>query len=150
MTMIDGMASLIISSDTYSAAEVSSSLGIEPDWSAERGDRRLRADGAPVAGRRAFHEKSSWALEVDSTPATMMAVDEDEYKSFATLFVLVDRLWGRGPLLAELRPRYTVQISWFGTATSRQVGFVLPLPLMRDLAELGLDLYTNVYPFDAD
>ena len=50
----------------------------------------------------------------------MMAVDEDEYKGFATLFVLVDRLWGRGSLLAELRPRFTTQISWFGTAASRQ------------------------------
>ena len=151
MTMIDGMASFVISSTSQTAADVTLALGIEPDWSAEKGDPRVRKDGAPVAGRRAFHETSMWGLDVDSTPATMMAVDEDDAKSVATLYVLVDRLLGRGPVLAELRQSgYKVSLSWYGTAGGSQGGFMIPIDLLRDLAELGCDLYGNVYGQDSD
>jgi hypothetical protein len=150
MTMIDGMASIVITSPTYTAADVTRALGIQPDWSAEKGDPRVRKDGAPVSSRRAFHEESVWSLEVDSTPATMMFVHEDDAKGFATLAVLVDRLLGRGPVLAQLRNGYKIQVSWFGTSSTKQVGFTLPVDLMRDLAELGCTVYGNVYPYEGD
>jgi hypothetical protein len=144
--MIDGQASLVISSETYTAADVTKFLGVEPDWSAEKGDLRPRTNSGNEPIRRRFYESSMWALEVDSTPATMMAVDEDEAKGFATLHVLVDRLLGRGEMLAHVKQYYSVQLSWFGTAAGGQASFLLPGGLLRDIAELGLDVIGTVYP----
>ena len=148
MTIMDGMASLVIASATYRAADVTTALGIEPDWSAEKGDLRARPGSANEPIRRRFHETSMWVLEVDSTPATMMAVDDDDAKGFATLQVLADRLMGRGPTLAQMRGAYDITLHWYGTSASPQGGFVLPIQLVRDLAELGLDLIGNVYPYE--
>jgi hypothetical protein len=149
MTMIDGKATLVISSATHRASDVTVALGIQPDWSAERGDERVRLDGTSVSMRRRFYETSMWALEVDASPATMMSVDDDDAKGFGTLVVLVDRLLGRGPSLAMLRENdYTMYIHWYGTSGSHQGGFVLPISLLRDIAELGCDFMGNVYPFE--
>ncbi len=150
MTTIDGQASLVISSDTYTAADVTKALGIEPDWSAEKGDLRPRTNSGAEPIRRRFYETSMWALEVDSSPATMMSVDDDESKGFATLQVLVDRLLGRGPMLAHMRQFYTIQLNWYGTSGGHQAAFTLPIGLLRDLAELGLDVFGTVYAAPAD
>ncbi|MCU1469873.1 MAG: hypothetical protein JWQ39_1022 [Glaciihabitans sp.] len=144
--MIDGQASLVISSDTYAAADVTKFLGIDPDWSAEKGDLRPRTNGGIEPIRRRFYETSMWALEVDASPATMMAVDDDESKGFGTLQVLVDRLLGRGEMLAHVRQYYSAQLSWYGTAAGSQASFVLPGALIRDIGELGLDVVGTVYP----
>jgi Domain of unknown function (DUF4279) len=147
MTMTDGMATLVISSPSHPAAYVTASLGIQPDWSAEKGDPRPRngvAEHEPI--RRRTFDASMWVLEVFSDPATKMAMDDDDAKAFGTLQVLVDRLMGRGETLVQLRQHYTVQLSWYGISG----GFVLPIQLLRDLAELGLDLSGNVYEHDDD
>jgi hypothetical protein len=146
MTMIDGMATLVISSANHPAYYVSEVLGIEPDWSADRGDLRPRSgDTGNEPIRRRVYDTSMWVLEVDSNPATKMAVAEDEAKGFATLRVLADRLLGRGPGLAQLRLDYTVELTWYGTAGGAQAGFVLPSSLLADLADLGLDVNCTVY-----
>jgi hypothetical protein len=151
MTMIDGKATLVISSHTHMASDVTRALGILPDWSAERGDERVRDDGTSVSLRRRYFESAMWALEVDASPATMMAVDEDAAKGFGTLYVLVDRLLGRGPSLAMLRDNdYAMYIRWYGTSGSAQGGFLLPKDLLRDIAELGCDFFGNVYPFEGE
>jgi hypothetical protein len=149
--MIDGKAVIVISSQTHMASDVTKYLGIVPDWSAERGDQRVRDDGTSVSLRRRFYESSTWALEVDASPATMMAVHDDAAKGFGTLYVLVDRLLGRGPTLAMLRENdYQMYIRWYGTSGSVQGGFLLPKDLLRDIADLGCDFFGNVYPFEGE
>jgi hypothetical protein len=146
MTMIDGMATLVISSPNNPAYYVSEVLGLEPDWSADKGDLRPRSgDTGNEPIRRRVYDTSMWVLEVDSNPATKMAIAEDESKGFATLRVLADRLLGRGPALAQIRMDYKVELTWYGTAGGSQAGFVLPFTLLADLAELGLDVNCTVY-----
>lgn len=149
MTMIDGMATLVISSPNHPAYYVGEVLGIQPDWSADKGDLRPRSgDTGNEPIRRRVYDTSMWVLEVDSNPATKMAIAEDESKGFATLQVLVDRLLGRGPGLAQLKLDYRVELTWYGTAGGSQAGFVLPSTLIADLAELGLDVNCTVYAHD--
>jgi hypothetical protein len=149
MTMIDGMATLVISSPNHPAYYVGEVLGIQPDWSADKGDLRPRSgDTGNEPIRRRVYDTSMWVLEVDSNPATKMAIAEDESKGFATLQVLVDRLLGRGPGLAQLKLDYKVELTWYGTAGGSQAGFVLPSTLIADLAELGLDVNCTVYAHD--
>jgi hypothetical protein len=149
MTMIDGMATLEISSPLHPAYYVTEVLGIQPDWFAEKGDLRPRTgDTGNEPIRRRVYDTSMWVLEVDSNPATKMAVAEDEAKGFATLQVLADRLLGRGPMLAEIRLDYKVELTWYGTAAGTQAGFVLPSSLLADLADLGLDVNCTVYGHD--
>jgi hypothetical protein len=149
MTMIDGMATLEVSSPLHPAYYVTEVLGIQPDWFAEKGDPRPRSgDTGNEPIRRRVYDTSMWVLEVDSNPATKMAVAEDESKGFATLQVLADRLLGRGPMLAQIRLDYKVELTWYGTAGGAQAGFVLPSALIADLAELGLDVSCTVYGHD--
>jgi hypothetical protein len=149
MTMIDGMATLEISSPLHPAYYVTEVLGIQPDWFAEKGDPRPRSgDTGNEPIRRRLYDTSMWVLEVDSNPATKMAIAEDEAKGFATLQVLADRLLGRGPMLAQIRLDYKVDLTWYGTAGGTQAGFVLPTTLLADLAELGLDVNCTVYGHD--
>jgi hypothetical protein len=149
MTMIDGMATLVISSPNNPAYYVGEVLGLAPDWSADKGDLRPRnGDTGNEPIRRRHYDTSMWVLEVDSNPATKMAIAEDESKGFATLQVLVDRLLGRGPAIAQLRLDYKVELTWYGTAGASQAGFVLPAKLIADLAELGLDVNCTVYAHD--
>jgi hypothetical protein len=149
MTMIDGMATLVISSPEHPASYVTTVLGVEPDWSAEKGDLRPRqGDTGSEPIRRRTYDAAMWVLEVDSNPGTKMAVDEDDAKGFATLQVLADRLFGRGALLAELRANYTIELTWYGTAGAAQAGFVLPASLLAALAELALDVNCTVYAHD--
>jgi hypothetical protein len=149
MTMIDGMATLVISSPVHPANYVTTVLGIEPDWCAEKGDLRPRqGDTGTEPIRRRVYDTSMWVLEVDSNPGTKMAVDEDDAKGFATLQVLADRLLGRGPLLGQLKANYRVELTWYGTAGASQAGFMLPTSLLSDLAQLGLDVYCTVYSHD--
>jgi hypothetical protein len=147
--MIDGMATLVISSPLHPAYYVTEVLGIAPDWSAERGDKRPRSgDTGNEPIRRRVYDTSMWVLEVDSNPGTKMAMADDEAKGFATLQVLADRLLGRGPMLAQIRADYRVELTWYGTAGGTQAGFMLPTSLLSDLAELGLDVYCTVYGHD--
>lgn len=147
--MIDGMATLVISSPLHPAYYVSEVLGIAPDCSAEKGDKRPRSgDTGNEPIRRRVYDTSMWVLEVDSNPGTKMAVAEDEAKGFATLQVLAERLLGRGPMLAQIRANYKVELTWYGTAGGTQAGFMLPTGLLADLAELGLDVYCTVYGHD--
>ena len=147
--MIDGMATFVVSSPNNPAYYVTEVLGIEPDWSADKGDLRPRGNDTgnePI--RRRVYDTSMWVLEVDSNPATKMAIAEDEAKGFATLQVLADRLLGRGPAIAQIRLDYKVELTWYGTAGGSQAGFVLPTTLLADLAELGLDVNCTVYGHD--
>jgi hypothetical protein len=147
--MIDGMATLVISSPNHPAYYVTEVLGIEPDWSADKGDLRPRGNDTgnePI--RRRVYDTSMWVLEVDSNPGTKMAMVDDDAKGFATLQVLADRLLGRGPMLARIRVDYKVELTWYGTAGGSQAGFMLPTTLLSDLAELGLDVYCTVYAQD--
>jgi hypothetical protein len=147
--MIDGMATLVISSPNHPAYYVTEVLGISPDWSADKGDLRPRSgDTGNEPIRRRVYDTSMWVLEVDSNPGTKMAMTEDESKGFATLQVLADRLLGRGPALAQIRMDYKVELTWYGTAGGIQAGFILPSTLLSDLAELGLDVYCTVYGHD--
>lgn len=147
--MIDGMATLVISSPDHPAYYVTQVLGVEPDWSAEKGDLRPRqGDQANEPIRRRVFDTSMWVLEVDSNPGTKMAVVEDDAKGFGTLQVLADRLLGRGAAIAQIRVDYKVELTWYGTAGGSQAGFMLPTTLLADLAELGLDVYCTVYGHD--
>jgi hypothetical protein len=148
MTVIDGMATLVVSSPNHPAYYVTEVLGIEPDWSAEKGDVRPRADTGTETIRRRVYDTSMWVLEVDSNTGTKMSVSDDDSKGFATLQVLADRLLGRGTALAKVRADYRVELTWYGTAGGSQAGFVLPSGLLADLAELGLDLNCTVYGQD--
>jgi len=147
--MIDGMATLVISSPDHPAYYVTQVLGVEPDLAAEKGDlrpRQLDTGNEPI--RRRVYDTSMWVLEVESDPGTKMAMVEDDAKGFGTLQVLADRLMGRGQLLAQIRADYSVELTWYGTASGSQTGFMLPAALLSDLAELGLDVNCTVYAHD--
>ena len=147
--MIDGMATLVISSADHPAYYVTQVLGVQPDWSAEKGDLRPRQGDAPSEPiRRRVYDTSMWVLEVDSDPGTKMAMVEDDAKGFGTLQVLAERLLGRGAAIAQIRVDYKVELTWYGTAGASQAGFVLPSTLLADLAELGLDVNCTVYSHD--
>jgi hypothetical protein len=149
MSMIDGMATLVISSADHPAYYVTQVLGLDPDLAAEKGDlrpRQLDSGNEPI--RRRVYDTSMWILEVESDPGTKMAMVEDDAKGFGTLQVLADRLMGRGPLLAQIRRDYSVELTWYGTASGTQTGFTLPSTLLSDLAELGLDVNCTVYAHD--
>jgi hypothetical protein len=149
MSLIDGMATLVISSPDHPAYYVTQVLGVQPDWSAEKGDARPRqGDQANEPIRRRVYDTSMWVLEVDADPGTKMAMIEDDAKGFGTLQVLADRLLGRGPAIAQIRVDYKVEMTWYGTAGASQTGFMLPVSLLADLAELGLDVNCTVYSHD--
>jgi len=132
MTVFDGIASLTITSTTHAASAVTDALGIMPTLSAEK--------GALLSGG------STWSVDVSAEQASAHAAHDDT-AGFASVEELLRILDGKGPALALLRDggHYEMVIRWHGTAGSTQGGFVMPIELIRGLAELGCSLHGNLY-----
>lgn len=149
--MIDGSASLQISSRTRTAASVTEALDIRASQMAEKGDARLNREGEPIRGPRPLYEYALWSLKVDGDEVLPSATDDDA-AGFISLRLLVAQLAGKARILENLRAsgEYDMHVSWYGTSGSSQGGFVLPADLLSALAELGCDLFGNVYSCESD
>ena len=145
MTMIDGSASLQISSTTRTAASIAEALGIPATHMAEKGDLRLDIRGNPTRGPRPVYEYAAWSVTVDGDEAT-----DDSSAGFTSLRTLVEQFSGKAQALGELRDtgEYEMYVSWHGTSGSSQGGFVLPLDLLTGFVELGCDLFGSVYSYE--
>ena len=108
--IIDSQASLLITSETHTSAEVTRVLGIEPSRSWEVGDPRGKArDGRP----QRYHTRSGWQI----------SASEGERGSVNGFMGLAAALEGKEHLLAELRQNYEMSIWWDGLSDSEQPGF---------------------------
>jgi hypothetical protein len=145
--MIDGSASLQISSTTRTAASVAEALGIHATHMAEKGDARLSLEGNAIRGARPLYEYAVWSVTVDGDEAS-----DDGSAGFTSLRLLVAQFAGKAQILSQLREsgEYKMYVSWYGTSGSSQGGFVLPLDLLAALVELGCDLFGNVYSYDPE
>jgi hypothetical protein len=144
--VVDSSASLAIYSDTHTAAEVTSTLGIEPTTGGEIGDAkhppRIGGDGTPA--RQFFYNQATWIFDIPE------GQDSDDESGFASVRQLVDAFRDKSQELAQLRINYRTVIWWSGQSDSFQGGFVIPADLLSDLGALGCDLFGTVYTGEGD
>lgn len=134
--ILSSRASLSISSETVTAAEVTAALGVSPTRVSER------------AG--ATRTRSHWTLEVTVDSSVPGRADPDDDGGFEAVARLVGLLRGRADALAALRPACATVIRWSGDSDSTQGGFVIPAALIADLAALGCDLSGTAYLAETD
>ena len=137
--VIDGYASLVISSKTRRLEDITALLGIEPTSYWELGDPHTwqMRDKPPESHPR---RSSIWALHIHDVEFDH---PEDE-TGLASLRRLADLLKGKGPILESLRPELDPTILWTGDSDSTQGGFYVPIDLVRDLSDLGCDIMMTV------
>ncbi|MFN4001709.1 DUF4279 domain-containing protein [Microcella sp.] len=135
--IVESSASLVITSPTLSAEQITQSLGITPSTSRNIGDPHgaPRPDASGVVVQRTARE-TFWRLDSGAglSPG-----------SFSGLVALAELLSDKSEQLASLRPLCTTVISWGGFSDSDQGGFVFPAALLTDLGALGCDLYGTAY-----
>ncbi len=127
-------ATLSIYSDTGTSAHVTEVLGLVPESSNEKGDRRIRKtrEYAPYA-------QSTWHYEHDES-----LTEDDDETGFAALRALVADIRHLSDALATLRPEYKTVIRWSGEV-SVQGNFVIESELLADLGALGCELFGTAY-----
>jgi len=138
--VIDGHASLVISTRTRRLEELTRLLLIEPTVYWELGDPYTLTIGR-LAGRSGVRPVSMWALHISDEDFE----HPDDQTGLASLRRLANLLSGKGAILSSLRPELEPTILWSGDSDSSQGGFYLPLDLIRDLGELGCDVMMTVY-----
>lgn len=130
--VIDGLgASLIIIGDAHTAAEVTSTLGIQPSEAHEAGWKGSRG---PI------RDYSWWCLNTS-------AEGEEEHR-LASVGRLAKLLHGKADALASLADRYEMRITWAGTTDATQGGFVITAELLTELGPIGaagVDVLPTVY-----
>lgn len=137
--VVDGIASLIISSRDKSLNHLTELLGIEPTSHWERGDAHvLRRPGFPDEYRPRVN--SNWSIHVHDDEFE----HPDDETGLASLRRLADILAGKGAILESLRSEFEPTIHWTGDSDSTQGGFYMPIDLIRDLGSLGCDLLMTV------
>ena len=125
--IIDSQASLLITSETHTSAEVTRVLGLEPSRSWEKGDPM----GKPRDGRQQrYRDRSGWRI----------SCAEGEPSSISGFMGLASALEGKEGLLADLRAHYEMSIWWDGITDSEQPGFHFTIEALRRIAELGCDV----------
>lgn len=134
-------ASLSVHSDTYTVAQISHMLGIEPESAGDVGD--LTPSGR--AGRNMkpqylTYQRTFWSLHEESPEAE----GEDE-TGFSALRKLVERLLPVKDRLAELREGGETVIWWSGDSDCTQGGFVLEPDLLDALSVLGCHIYGTAF-----
>jgi hypothetical protein len=140
--IVESSASLVITSVTLTAEQVTQHLGIEPSASRNIGDPHgaPRPDASGVVVQRTARE-TFWCLDSGAGRAS---------DSFSSLVALAELLRGKRDNLASLRPTCTTTIIWGGFSDSEQGGFVFQASLLADLGALGCDLYGTVYLSEVD
>jgi hypothetical protein len=118
-------ATLSIRSDSLTHDQITTKLQIESD--SLRGSSR-----APQAWTKTWEDDGL----------------SDDQTGFASLRALVDRLLPVQITLDELKNSSEMSLWWSGDSDSWQGGFVIPNELLRDLGELGIDLYGTAFMSD--
>jgi hypothetical protein len=116
-------------SATHSAAELTSSLEIDPTTSWERGDTLPRRSG--------YRRTSDWMLEIES--------DDPMEPLNAALAELLAKLAPADAAVMEARAHYEICIRCSGTATSPQGGFYLSPEVVIGLGALGVEFLCTIY-----
>lgn len=140
--IVESSASLVITSKTLTAEQITQELGIEPSASGNTGDPHgaPRPDASGVVVQRTARE-TYWRLDSGAGHAA---------DSFSSLVALADLLRDKRDNLESLRPMCTTVISWGGFSDSGQGGFVFQASLLADLGALGCDLYGTAYLSEVD
>jgi hypothetical protein len=122
-------ASLVITSETGSAANVTQVLGIEPERIIEAGDRRYSTWISVEFGVTEEEDDGSGLSSVES----LLAVFEPKLEGFR-----------------RLSAEYRLEVCWYGDSDSSQGGFVLVPELMGRLAALELGFVGSVWSADSE
>jgi Domain of unknown function (DUF4279) len=125
-------ASLRISSQARSAAQVTKIIGLPPTSFYEKGDLVSRKSQTP-----GYRQNSMWILESD-LPADAML--DDHVDSICCLVEL------RSVALKTLRRDCSIDVFCGFFSDSEQAGFMLSKETIRKLAALEVDLIFDVYP----
>lgn len=135
--IVDSSASLVITSTTLTAEQITDRLGIDPSASRNVGEPigapRVDASGHSVQCRAT---EAHWRRDADAGGTN---------DSFTSLVALAQLLRGKHDHLATLRPECTTVIIWGGFSDSEQGGFVFPASLLADLGAVGCDLQGTTY-----
>ena len=143
--IIDGTATLVIYSDTLTAAEVTDALGITPTEAHEKGDpTRAGIAGRPLRADRLTYQRAQWSLEAPQPE------DQPDDTELASVSRLVDIVKHKADELRALRATCETIIWWYGSSDNSQGGFVMTAGLLADLGSLGCDLYGTAYLDDAE
>ncbi|GAB3155943.1 hypothetical protein GCM10027058_29200 [Microbacterium neimengense] len=136
-------ATLSIYSDVLSVADVTATLGFEPDNSGDMGAlTRAGRAGRDVAPERLRYQRTFWSVtEKDDG-------DSDDATGFAALRRLVQRVGSIHGALAAIRESGETVLWWSGDSDSSQGGFLLEADLVSDLSRLGCDVYGTAYLAD--
>lgn len=125
--IIDSQASILITSETRTSADVTRLLGIEPESSWEKGDPQ----GRPREGvEQRYRKWSGW----------MISCAEGERGSVNGFDGLSAALAGKEDLLEALRVDYDMRIWWDGLSDSEQPGFYFTIESLQRIAALGCDV----------
>ncbi|MFG6110513.1 DUF4279 domain-containing protein [Stenotrophomonas nematodicola] len=124
--------SLRITHPNIRSIEISSRLGLEPDFSYTAGDRRLTPKGNEIGGIR---KESFWCHELRSDDLTFELAISNLSQQLAKSKGFLDSLSSTGGHLEYF-------IGWFSAENS---GFVLEGGLLRLLADLRISLAFDVY-----
>jgi len=131
-TCRDTYAALCIYHDTVEPPEVSSALGIKPSGFVRRGDTH------GPGNRAATYKINGWFLSSENSVSS-----QDSLRHIEWLLALVE------PRRSELRTLrdqgHQMLISCYWLSASGHGGPTLTPDVMRRVAELGLDLWFDVY-----
>ncbi|MDQ1178335.1 hypothetical protein [Microbacterium sp. SORGH_AS_0421] len=134
-------ASLCVYSDTYTVAQISDMLGLEPESFGDIGD--LTPSGR--AGRNLkpqylTYQRTLWSLHENS-----LGADAEDETGFSALRRLVERALPVADRLADLRNGGETIIWWSGDSDTMQGGFVLEVDLIEKLSVLGCPVYGTAF-----
>ena len=143
--IVDGTATLAIYSEVLTVAQITESLGLVPTEAHDRGETtRAGLAGRPLRAEFLTYQRTHWTLDAPHSG------DPSDETGLASVWALVDALIHRAPELLALRDTCETIIWWHGSSDSSQGGFVIPGPLLADLAALGCDFYGTAYLDEVD
>lgn len=138
-------ASLSVQSDTYTVAQISDMLGIEPESAGDVGDlTRSGLAGRSMKPQYLTYQRTFWSLHEQSPEA-----DGEDETGFSALRTRVKRLLPVEDRLAELREGGETVIWWSGDSDSTQGGFVLEPDLLEALSVLGCPVHGTAFLSEA-
>jgi hypothetical protein len=137
------LASLSISSERRTVAEITERIGVYPSRFADTGQltRQGVNDRRNVPPEYRTYSRTHWSLDADES-----LMDPDDETGFSAVRVLMDAVRDSAAAIAEMAATDSeVVVVWSGYSDSFQGGFVIPPDLVRDLAAIGAELYGTAY-----
>lgn len=140
--IVEGHASLILSSTVHTVSHITCLLGIEPTAVWENGDLTGGTGPDENGNQVPWHRTASmWGIDIHDEDFDTMG----DQTGTASLRRLAEVMTGKGPTLDTLREHFHPTILWSGESDSHQGGFVMEADLLLSLAALGCDLMGTVY-----